>query len=57
MCYMTTHVQINKNRTYLHTFIPTGIKTKFNTCEMYLIARSGLDVPIFSNSSSISALQ
>lgn len=42
MCHTSTHVQINHNRTYLHTFIPTGIKTKFNTCEMYLIARSGL---------------
>lgn len=42
MCYMTTHVKINNKRTYLQTFIPTGIKTKFNTCEMYLIARSGL---------------
>lgn len=41
MCYMTTHVQIN-NKTYLHTSIPTGIKTKFNTCEIYLIARSRL---------------
>ena len=39
---MTIHVQINNNKTYLQTFIPTGIKTKFNTCEMYLIARSGL---------------
>lgn len=38
---MTTHVQIN-NKTYLHTSIPTGIKTKFNTCEIYLIARSRL---------------
>lgn len=42
MCYMTTHVQVNNNRTYSHIFIPTGIKTKFNTCEMHLIARSGL---------------
>lgn len=42
MCHTTTHVQINHNRTYLHTFIPTGIKTKFNTCGMYLIARSRL---------------
>lgn len=47
---MTTGVQINNNKTYLQTFIPTGIKTKFNTCEMYPIARSGLrKVPIFSN--------
>lgn len=38
---ITIHVQIN-NKTYLQTFIPTGIKTKFNTCEMYLFARSGL---------------
>lgn len=47
---MTIGVQINNNKTYLQTFIPTGIKTKFNTCEMYPVARFGLiKVPIFSN--------
>lgn len=46
---MTIHIQIN-NKTYLQTFIPTGIKTTFNTCEMHLIANSGLTkVPLFSN--------
>lgn len=39
---MTIQVQTNNNKTYLQTFIPPGIKSKFNTCEMYLIARSGL---------------
>lgn len=39
---MTIHVQIIYNKTYLQTFIPTDIQTKFNTCEVYLIARSGL---------------
>ena len=46
---MTIHAQINNNKTYSQTFIPAGIKTKCNSCEMYPIARSGLTkVPISS---------
>lgn len=36
------HIQINKQKTYLQAFVPTGISTKFNTCEMHLTARSRL---------------
>lgn len=36
------YIHKSTNKTYLQIFVPTSIRTEFNTCEMYLIARCRL---------------